>query len=65
MNAIQKAVTSVKSAANSINWAIIVTLIIAGVSVGIITFIIGMYLFCALAHVESAIRYARTFLWRS
>lgn len=48
----------------NIKWSILIVLITAGVSCFIITGIIFLYLFAALANVQSAIGYARAFLWR-
>lgn len=52
-----------KAIYSNVNWSIIILLIAAGVATAIITFIIGMYIFAACAHLKSAYGYARAFLW--
>jgi hypothetical protein len=62
---IAKITNAVQSLAVNTKWTIIIAMIAAGVSAAIITGIIFLYVFAAVAHVSSAIGYARAFLWKS
>ena len=64
MKIIQSIVDGAKELGSNIKWGIVISLIVAGVGCAIIASVIFLYLFAAVAHIQSAIGYARAFLWR-
>jgi hypothetical protein len=58
-----KIVQGIKDIYANIKWGIVIAMIIAGVGCFLIVGVIFLYLFAALAHIQSAFGYARAFLW--
>lgn len=64
MKIINPITDKIASIASTIEWTILIALVATGVSAATIAAIIFLYVFAAIAHLSSAIGYARAFLWR-